>query len=128
MRIRQERKSKNTIISHNNHNIKQVYKTKNHQNSQMKLTANCLGRLSATLSNNVRVGLSPQRTTSCTLASPRSRRPLARMPTLITPFNMRGGPSSFFSLCSKQLCKSSSNFVLLYFRINYVIITIILKL
>ncbi|MPC42067.1 hypothetical protein E2C01_035680 [Portunus trituberculatus] len=67
----------------------------------------CFGRLSATLSKSVLVGLSPHSTTSCTLVSPLKRRPFARMPTRITPFSIRGGPSSFFSLMGKESSKSS---------------------
>lgn len=63
------------------------------------LTAICLGRASATLSSNVLVGFSEHKTTRLTLRSPWSNRPLARTPTLITPFRTLGtADSSFFSL------------------------------
>lgn len=50
---------------------------------------NAAGSSSTTLRSNDRVGFSAQSTTNSTVVSPRSRRPLARWPTRITPFRMR---------------------------------------
>lgn len=69
------------VIYHVKYLLSKMVKTKNH-------TVNCLGRCSTMRVRRSLVGFSEQSKTRFTFLSPRSSKPLARTPTLITPFSI----------------------------------------